>query len=374
MSKNNHTRQLGPDILRALAVSLVFLSHCIPWNTAAEKTGVNALAFWGYQMGFWGVEIFFVLSGYLIGGILLAELFSGRLLKFQGLLDFWRRRWFRTLPNYYLFLLLFYVLAWTRHEHTQFHLLSYIGFSQNLIGEHPSFFGTAWSLAVEEWFYLLFPVTLLGIARFSGRSKMALVFSIAIFMFVPICLRLFIDLSRWDIGYRQSTFMRLDALMYGVILAYIKQSNFNFWKKLIPTWWVGLIIFCLLMAYWHNDWNQNFSLEHHSLFHRAFIFSAVSTSLFFIFPKIISLEGSRLKIKAIRVLILKLSLWSYSIYLSHPLFIHLTNTKILPLWEWPIPLIRVAFSLLVVTILTLTCSAILYRIYEQPLMKLRDKF
>ncbi|HTV42772.1 MAG TPA: acyltransferase family protein [Candidatus Sulfotelmatobacter sp.] len=92
-------RYFGPDLIRALAIVLVLLSHTVPGGTEFPALGVAR-----YYLGLLGVEIFFVLSGFLIGGILIDELYSDRLESISGTVSFWRRRWFRTLPNYYLFL------------------------------------------------------------------------------------------------------------------------------------------------------------------------------------------------------------------------------------------------------------------------------
>lgn len=73
--------------------------------------------------------------------------------------DFWLRRWFRTIPNYYLFFLVNFLLA-IYGVTTDGYIFSPLWFSQNLAWEEENrkFFGEAWSLALDEWFYLAMPI------------------------------------------------------------------------------------------------------------------------------------------------------------------------------------------------------------------------
>ena len=91
-------RVFGLDVMRALAIVWVVLVHSnyMLWE---HWPGFPGLPFVD------GVGLFFVLSGYLVGGILLRYATTGSPSTWR-LLDFWQRRWMRTLPNYYLFLLI----------------------------------------------------------------------------------------------------------------------------------------------------------------------------------------------------------------------------------------------------------------------------
>src|SRR5579883_268892 len=120
-------RRFGLDVWRALAITLVLVGHAsfffLPLTSKLDA--------W-YGLAFLGVELFFVLSGFLIGGILIAEFRDGTF----RLRQFWLRRWLRTLPNYFLFLALNIVLyramngAWP-----QFGL--FLVFLQNFAWPHP---------------------------------------------------------------------------------------------------------------------------------------------------------------------------------------------------------------------------------------------
>ncbi len=95
----NHDRIFGFDILRACAIIFVVAVH---GRFLVEGTFLYDFP---YLIFADGVDLFFVLSGFLIGTILLKEISTSKSFTFSQLTNFWKRRWFRTLPNYYLILL-----------------------------------------------------------------------------------------------------------------------------------------------------------------------------------------------------------------------------------------------------------------------------
>jgi peptidoglycan/LPS O-acetylase OafA/YrhL len=215
------------DLCRALAILLVMLSHgrvflrsAMPW---AEYFRFG---------GFLGVELFFVLSGFLIGGILIRLSRQGGTHWLRG---FYARRWFRTLPNYYLFVLINILLVWwgTRPGELE-GVWKYLVFIQNLFGPHPLFFPEAWSLAVEEVFYLLFPVLFLLLGRLSGlpsvRSILIVALSVILFSLLARLL-LANSIESWDEGIRKVVFLRFDTLMFGVLLAWVYDQHPRWLKK-----------------------------------------------------------------------------------------------------------------------------------------------
>jgi peptidoglycan/LPS O-acetylase OafA/YrhL len=151
MDKKN--RSFGLDIVRFWAIVLVMINHSGPFLPYFKSK-------WHIEFfsGFLGVELFFCLSGFLIGTILLKVVDSGHAGP-KELLSFWVKRWFRTIPIYW-FCLLLYVACFLYFKYPEFgsidgtHLLGYFVFIQNLFYYHPHFFEVSWSLCIEEWFYL----------------------------------------------------------------------------------------------------------------------------------------------------------------------------------------------------------------------------
>lgn len=165
------SRIIGLDIIRTTAIILVVLSHAFRFSP---------LDYW-FQLhispllGQIGVELFFALSGFLIGRILIKETdsISSTLNPFH----FWGRRWLRTLPAYYFILLVFPLINLIINNQPYPNISKYLIFSQNLSTSHPEYFGIAWSLSVEEWSYLIAPLILLLIKFFFPLpSKKALLY------------------------------------------------------------------------------------------------------------------------------------------------------------------------------------------------------
>ena len=158
-------RIFGLDLMRALAILMVLVAHSC--GLLFPVSGHLEAFSYG---GFGGVEMFFVLSGYLIGSILLRKIAASPQFDGGGLRRFWVRRWFRTLPLYYLVLGINFI--WTAHKTGESVIDGrYFYFWQGMAGDLPDFFVESWSLAVEEWFYLLFPLLLWGMARLTGNLQ-----------------------------------------------------------------------------------------------------------------------------------------------------------------------------------------------------------
>jgi peptidoglycan/LPS O-acetylase OafA/YrhL len=226
------------DLCRALAIMLVLLSHgrvflraAVPW-TEYFRFG-----------GFFGVELFFVLSGFLIGGILIRLARQGGTHWLRG---FYARRWFRTLPNYYLFVMVNVMLVvWGVRPGALNELWKYLVFVQNLFGPHPLFFPEAWSLAVEEVFYLVFPALFLLLGRVTGWShgRSILLVAIAVVVFSLLARVLAASsVDLWDEGIRKVVFLRFDALMVGVLLAWVYDQR-GHWLRVPGVAWGMVLVF-----------------------------------------------------------------------------------------------------------------------------------
>jgi peptidoglycan/LPS O-acetylase OafA/YrhL len=157
----------GLDALRAWAIIWVMLYH-------ASGTGLipdgNVLA----DHGWMGVDLFFVLSGYLIGGQLFREMARGAPLDLRS---FYLRRAFRTLPAYTVVLAVYFLAPhWREFKDIQ-PLWQFVTFTENLliVPRPPKAFSHVWSLCVEEQFYLVFPFIVLALVRRPSVRKTAII-------------------------------------------------------------------------------------------------------------------------------------------------------------------------------------------------------
>lgn len=229
----NQKRNIGLDMARVLAIVLVWINH----------SGDFAIGLDPVFMEFGGVfciEVFFTLSGLLVGRsmirILTAERSGPALKRFYG------NRLIRTLPLYYLSLLLLWGLWRVTPP------LSCFFFLQNFNEEAINYFPPSWSLPIEMWFYFLIPVMLLGLVRLFSRkcSEEKAVFSaIGLLCLIPFLLRVFWVVQAdptWDFGVRKQIFLRLDSLMMGVFLAALKCYHLPRYQSL------GKPIGCLLLS------------------------------------------------------------------------------------------------------------------------------
>ncbi len=355
-------RIYGLDILRSIAILSVVLIHF---------AGVLDVAIpnipYGYLID--GVELFFVLSGFLIGSILIKEYEKDSFNK-ESLAVFWKRRWFRTLPNYYLILILNIVFAYfgiNNNDFSQFDWKFFL-FLQNFDWHFGGFFWESWSLAVEEWFYLLIPLVLflahISLKRTKVKKQYVFLFVILFFLIFPPIYRYFslaeVNLDRfwWDTKARKVVTFRLDTIVYGVLGAYIKYYYLNFWKK---SRYSFLVLGCIL--YWYNGY---FGIDVNSIYMKVFHFQYISLLVLFFIPFFDSIKTGK---GIIYRSITHISKISYSMYLVHAALVvqvFTTHYKVETKTE------SIIGYLLIWTI-TLIVSSLLYKYYEKPLTNLRDK-
>ena len=189
LKSSSQQRIYGLDILRALAILFVMVEHgrfLLPVELFPNPQ------FFFLKLYLDGVSIFFVLSGFLIGQIIL-KVFSDDQIRLRTLADFWMRRWVRTLPNYFLVLCLLLLLgSLFNAAYTTNGTWKYFLFVQNFNSPHPPFFGEAWSLSIAEWFYLLLPVLLIAGAKLlKWRVRKTLMSGALVFILLPLACLLY---------------------------------------------------------------------------------------------------------------------------------------------------------------------------------------
>ena len=209
----------GLDLLRAIAVVWVMLFHSFLVG------GLGTNWDWLSRFGWMGVDIFFVLSGFLIGKQVLMPLAQGRTFSFA---DFYSRRAYRIFPAFVAVLAIYMAFPQLRESPGLAPAWQFATFSVNLLIDYNTqqAFSHAWSLCVEEHFYLLFPLLAVGLSRRPRRARAVTVFMSVLLagMLVRAGIWLHDDAispaRNWfveDIYY--PTWTRLDGLLAGVALA-----------------------------------------------------------------------------------------------------------------------------------------------------------
>lgn len=213
MSVIEHPARLPSlDGLRATSIALVLVDHFS--RTRGFPVPVDVTEGWSEALGLLGVRVFFVISGFLITNLLLAELQRRGSIH---LTRFYFRRTLRIFVPYYTCLAIILVLQFAGLVSvTRGDVLHAVTYSMNYFSERSWDLGHAWSLSVEEQFYLLWPAVLLLV----GRHR-ALWMAAGLLLLAPV-LRLgyyyaFPDLVPYEVGYRFETVA--DALASGCVLA-----------------------------------------------------------------------------------------------------------------------------------------------------------
>ena len=161
----------GLDALRSLAILLVFSDHYFSNYSRITETHLNLGAFPLFTFGWTGVDLFFVLSGYLIGSALWTEL------KRSSTIDiprFLLRRGLRIWPYYFFFILVMWLVINPTPIANYFPDLFF--YSNYLEGYVPG----GWSLSTEEQFYIAVPIVLLLSVRFLHISKQWIILALAV--------------------------------------------------------------------------------------------------------------------------------------------------------------------------------------------------
>jgi peptidoglycan/LPS O-acetylase OafA/YrhL len=254
-------RQPGLDLLRALAIIVVVIYHA----------GIMGFPMPGrvHRWGWIGVDLFFVLSGYLIGGQLLAPVARDQRMDLKR---FFARRALRIMPAYFAILAIYIFLPSCREYPKMYPWYRFFLSVQNIGLHGGTAFSHAWSLAVEDQFYLALPFILLFVNRWPGppvgRTRpvaSSAVIVPGVIFFGGILLRTFLgyqnpaEVSGVEFrGYQAwiyyPTWTRLDPLVFGVALAAIEKFRPKSWDRLTnhAIWlWLpalALIVFALWLG------------------------------------------------------------------------------------------------------------------------------
>ena len=294
------------DGMRALAFLVVFVAHSMPYNILP---------------GGFGVTIFFFLSGYLITTLLRGEAQKTSTISLKG---FYMRRVLRIFPPCYLTIIVVAILAAAgvlyNVESYRSLVAGFLYFSNywNIAGwgNLPAGLGVLWSLAVEEHYYLLFPLLYAWFVRKSirRRHQAMILIGLCVLALAWRCYRAFVIHSSWENIY-EGTDTRFDAILFGCALAVMANPRFgdriDWLRKHANALAAGGAVVLVLTFVYRNQ-----------MFRETFRYSVQSIALMPIFF-LVTLPQNHLVSRCLEWRVLRyLGQLSYSMYLIHHTLFH----------------------------------------------------
>jgi peptidoglycan/LPS O-acetylase OafA/YrhL len=338
----------GLDGLRAISICLVLLHHLTGtrnyWQPARLSKFLSHFA-----LGTLGVRVFFVISGFLITSLLVAEF---RRTGTIHLRRFYYRRTLRIFPPYYLYLLVILGL-WAKDMVTlrPGDLLHGVAYTMNYHRDRSWYVGHAWSLAVEEQFYLLWP----WLFRWLGESRARRVL-LGYILIAPLWrMAIAVLLPGHTQGIGETFFTTADSIACGCLLALGRQYLLDSprYRQLIDSRAYALLVPMVLVVNATERWATFDWL----------IGTTVQNVLIALFVERAtrSTRGAMAAVLNARPLVL-VGLWSYSIYLwQQPIL----NRTVQDSWLTAFP---------INILLCLAVASISYYLIEQPALRLRQHF
>ena len=367
------SRNPGLDTLRACAIALVFVYHYKIFVSSAPSFG------WVSDVGWVGVDLFFVLSGYLIANQLFAGIARGERL---SLPRFYARRALRTLPVFWLVLAAFALFPAALGGRTPPPWWRFLTFTQNIGLEAGTAFSHAWSLCIEEQFYLVLPAVLalgavfapgrargLALTRVHGWALMGVLVALGVSSRIVLWQR-YGDAShvpQYMSWVYYATPCRFDEFIPGVAVAMLKNFHRPSWDRLMAH---GQAIFvagaaatlamlaCACRLYYAEGVGYGF-------FMTAFGYSLQAMAFSLLVMAALSPRATPLRWRVPGAA--PLALWSYSTYLSHKPLAYFLARQLKPLD------VSDGVLLGIVTLACIAVGGLLYTLVEAPFMALRDR-
>jgi peptidoglycan/LPS O-acetylase OafA/YrhL len=339
-SKSNvHIHYPLIDYYRFLAALIVCISHFLLSSTNYDIFEFSSIL---------GVELFFVLSGF----VLTPQLLLIETNPIKNIKIFLIRRWIRTLPPYVLALVCAYIIFGNDNIFTFFRFLTY---TQNIFGDNiiNNFYPVAWSLSVEEWFYIYIPALIFCAYKLNVYKKINISNICIITIVLETIVRFLFanEVSDWGQNVRRSVIFRIDAMCWGV-LAYIWKDKINLTLLCLSLLICTFLLICLSI-------NSEYLVKNNSVQNLFFPVCSVGfSSLLILLAQIKNVS------KKIQILGSIGANISYSMYLFHIFFIVLFQKT----FE------RVDLSFIVYFVCLTTFCMIFFISFERPIMKLRPKY
>jgi len=366
------------DVLRGIAILLVIGAH-LQMPSPGEGLVGSVARFW-HRFGGFGVPLFFVLSGFLIGGLLLSELQKrGRI----SVSRFLVRRGLKIYPPYFAFLAYLFLMplakaAWAGGNPKAIaadwcvRYWPNLLFLQNYIGPDPA--AHTWSLAVEEHFYLVLPFVLLGLLS-SKSQRWILPIGLAstlIFTVVRLVCAKIGDPYLHDMNRTMAaTHLNIDGLLLGVGLRALLEFEPAAFARL-RDWRLPLLVGAVLLL-WFYPASTVWKVPLNRIIPVNF-WAAAALFVCAYHTKASDFGWMADCVRCAAIAIGWIGVYSYSIYLWHVTALGIIGKAVGGMaWETVIPIVWVMTAMLTccgVAIVGFVAS----RMVEWPVLHLRDRF
>ncbi len=365
MNKTLDQKLYGLDHLRALAIVLVFFIHYFILSGGEPEWLPKAA-----QLGWTGVDLFFVLSGFLISSQLFAQIRKGESISFN---QFFLKRFFRIFPAFLFTIALYFSIPFFREKESLPPLWKFLTFTQNfgLNLKDSGTFSHAWSLCVEEHFYLLLPIILIVLQTTKRLTKSYWLliglflfgFLIRIYSFNKLYLPQITNENSWMYWYKYiyyPTYNRLDGLLVGVSIGAVYQFLPTLWNKISK---YGNLFFVLGLLLLTGAW---FLCKDQQTFNASvFGFPVIAIGYGLLVVSAVCEKSFLYKWKSKSTTFI--ATLSYAIYLTHKGVIHITH-QLLTKFE-----IDNNLMLFICVVTSVTGAFVLHHTIEKPFMTLRSR-
>jgi len=342
-------RKIGLDIIRSVAVILVLLWHSDLPNSVIK------------QFGWLGVDLFFVLSGFLISNLLFLEYKKNKEIRVKRFLT---RRAFKIFPPFYFFVIATLLFGFFAKSHSSIELPKLLSELFYLQSYAPRIWLHTWTLAVEEHFYLVFSMTLFLVIKKQYLEKRHFIIgSLVLLLVLSFAMRFYHSYpNRNDVFGFMQTHLRSDGIIFGVLISYL----LNFTKLLsffLKRKWILICLSILLIAPGFYFSAGSFFMNTVGLSLVNFGFSIivllaldideyVENKLFPLFKPLLKIAGF-------------IGVNSYSIYLWH------LNAKEISSWIFSL---GPKLDTLMYMVISIIVGIVMSYLIEKPSLKVRDYF
>ncbi len=346
-------RTIELDFLRGIAIIAVMGYHFHTVDTGFRVIPIIQYPF--THFGREGVNLFFTLSGFLVGGLLLRQYASTGVIEARRFIV---RRMFKIWPAYYV-LIAFHMVA-GRHPLSTFALQN-LTHLQNYLGTSIS---QTWSLAVEEHFYLLLPALLIVFARWKLRANAILAMLGLICFVVLIARTITVANGGLEAAFFQTQY-RIDSLLAGVMLAAIYWMKPDLYRRLAQKKGMLLAIVGVLVTW------LAFATRHDAL-DESIGYSIQAAGYVALIVLMLEHSGSMARMWLFRA-VAWVGVYSYGIYLWHsiafaPADILIEKASALRLPSLVIWALALAFQ----TAVAVSAGYVTTRLVEFPFLRLRN--